>query len=839
MAIKAEFLQAALKARATKKPAAPHRVLSETHHGLTFSAAFDGGNLARVEAVSEDEFTLHARSDCEGTPFATRSRTWFSFSVRGAAPGRTLNFEVRMSNQAKLFGHDHRPCYRALPSQPTWTRLPQPTPCVVDGATTDSFAIQITHTVDTPADDTLFFAFCFPHGYADLMASLAWADALFRQPTASLAPAGRDGEAGWARAVHLLQTTAEQAEAESSTPAAAASASAAGGDGGSGGTPAPVSADQMRVYRAKRLAQAARSAALQASVGMSEREQPADAAAAASTSHHHIAVADAAAAQAALLLPSEKSDPGGGGNGGPASIYYRRELLTRSIEGRRIDLLTITSSNGQLSASEAALLPPLLPDIRTGALGGALGSGAGRPCRFKRKRYVLISGRVHPGETPASHVVDGLIAFLLRPDDPRAVALRELYVFKIIPMLNPDGVFHGHYRSDTRGVDLNRKYNAGGGGGEGAGGGGGGGAGGGGGGGGGGGDAMGDDPHALYPSVTACLEVAKQLHATGELLAYIDTHAHAGRRGCFFYGNQMADPIGRDDSALFARLVALNTRWFDFDGKHFDLLLPIPSCPRVSALRPPSPPPSHDEFPLRAVLSGCTWFEPEAHTGSARAAIFAATGLPHVFTLECNYDSGVSANVLPSRYSGGASARGSGSSRAAGASSAPPPVVPQGRMSPEPSTERALSPKYTDESWRDLGKALALAVLDMANANPCSRLGQAGGDGLAKLRGQVVAAQQQKAARRAERKKTRAAKGGLRLGTRERWGDDDDDEDNDEDDEDGDDDERTAVPAVGAKAPGVAPPQIAGAGAPPPPPPPPPPVYGRRTTSKTTSTPVS
>ena len=413
--------------------------------------------------MSEDEFTSHRGAvTARAHPSPPARARGYLFGAAAACIGA---FSANVQ-PGQLFGHDLEHLCRALPSQPTWTRLPPPT--VRRGRCNHWQPSRCPYGRHTRGRHALL-AFCFL-GYADLMASLAWADALFRQPTASLAPAGRDGEAGWARAVHLLQTTAEQAEAESSTPAAAASASAAGGDGGSGGTPAPVSADQMRVYRAKRLAQAARSAALQASVGMSEREQPADAAAAASTSHHHIAVADAAAAQAALLLPSEKSDPGGGGNGGPASIYYRRELLTRSIEGRRIDLLTITSSNGQLSASEAALLPPLLPDSRTGALGGALGSGAGRPCRFKRKRYVLISGRVHPGETPASHVVDGLIAFLLRPDDPRAVALRELYVFKIIPMLNPDGVFHGHYRSDTRGVDLNRKYNAGGGGGEGAGG---------------------------------------------------------------------------------------------------------------------------------------------------------------------------------------------------------------------------------------------------------------------------------------------------------------------------------------------------------------------------------
>lgn len=51
----------------------------------------------------------------------------------------------------------------------------------------------------------------------------------------------------------------------------------------------------------------------------------------------------------------------------------------------------------------------------------------------------------------------GIIEFLLSAD-PEAVLLRDSVVFKIVPMLNPDGVFLGNYRSNYLGLDLNRHW---------------------------------------------------------------------------------------------------------------------------------------------------------------------------------------------------------------------------------------------------------------------------------------------------------------------------------------------------------------------------------------------
>lgn len=51
----------------------------------------------------------------------------------------------------------------------------------------------------------------------------------------------------------------------------------------------------------------------------------------------------------------------------------------------------------------------------------------------------------------------GVIEFLTGPSET-AAALRDRFVFKIVPMLNPDGVIVGNTRCNLAGRDLNRQY---------------------------------------------------------------------------------------------------------------------------------------------------------------------------------------------------------------------------------------------------------------------------------------------------------------------------------------------------------------------------------------------
>ncbi|KAM9778172.1 cytosolic carboxypeptidase-like protein 5 isoform 4-T5 [Syngnathus typhle] len=417
---------------------------------------------------------------------------------------------------------------------------------------------------------------------------------------------------------------------------------------------------------------------------------------------------------------------------GPASspdeVYYRRELLCRSLDGNRVDLLTVTNCSGMMDEREPRL-PQLFPDVDTL-----------RPHRFENKRVFFLSSRVHPGETPSSFVFNGFLDFILKKDDPRAHALRNMFVFKLIPMLNPDGVVRGHYRTDSRGVNLNRQY-------------------------------MNPSPE-LHPSiygakalllyhhshnrtthknaqpgtptkasdehevpaltalevslnqrnaskgatppqlevteatahngwtaksnvsslsnseiVTAAgrppkppkvapptpLEAKKEKqesipHKEGGVAYYVDLHGHASKRGCFMYGNNLPTENQQVENMLYPRLIALNSPHFDFQGCNF----------------------SEKNMYARDKRDG------QSKEGSGRVAVHKAIGILHSYTLECNYNTGKTLNAIPPACHDNGRAT--------------PPLIPSFPL------------KYTPEIFEQVGRSVAISALDMAECNPWPRL---------------------------------------------------------------------------------------------------------------------
>ena len=73
-----------------------------------------------------------------------------------------------------------------------------------------------------------------------------------------------------------------------------------------------------------------------------------------------------------------------------------------------------------------------------------------------KKQVVLVCGRIHPGESVSSFVVEGFVEGLLQ--NPECRPLLRRYIFKVIPMMNPDGVVAGNFRTSYSGKDLNRQF---------------------------------------------------------------------------------------------------------------------------------------------------------------------------------------------------------------------------------------------------------------------------------------------------------------------------------------------------------------------------------------------
>lgn len=224
---------------------------------------------------------------------------------------------------------------------------------------------------------------------------------------------------------------------------------------------------------------------------------------------------------------------------GSQCIYFHRDVLIQSCDGHNLDILTISSTECLLDEPEdnieglfsntdsnRCLKFKMLSSERTI-------TGSPEP---NGKTFFLLSARVHPAETISSFILDGFLDFIIS-SDPRAETLRSLYVFKIIPMLNPDGVVRGHYRGDARGINLNRMYE--------------------------------NPSKKLYPTIWATTEYIKHIQASAPVSWYIDFHGHANKPGCFLFGNWIQNLEQQYQMLLFAKSLCINLPTFDFSECEF------------------------------------------------------------------------------------------------------------------------------------------------------------------------------------------------------------------------------------------------------------------------------
>ncbi|XP_076800920.1 uncharacterized protein LOC143445595 isoform X1 [Clavelina lepadiformis] len=119
------------------------------------------------------------------------------------------------------------------------------------------------------------------------------------------------------------------------------------------------------------------------------------------------------------------------------------------------------------------------------------------------KRGVVITARVHPGESQASWMMKGVLDYLTS-NHPSATQLREKFVFKIVPMLNPDGVIVGNYRTSLSARDLNRNYR--------------------------------HPKQTAFPTVWYTKQMVDQFNKDHPIVLYCDLHGHSRKHMVFMYG---------------------------------------------------------------------------------------------------------------------------------------------------------------------------------------------------------------------------------------------------------------------------------------------------------------
>ena len=218
------------------------------------------------------------------------------------------------------------------------------------------------------------------------------------------------------------------------------------------------------------------------------------------------------------------------------SSMIRREVLCHTYGGNVCELLTVTDFTSP-------------------------------PAEVAARRVVVISSRVHPGESNASWMMDGLLE-AVTADTPEAKQLRRTVMLKIIPMLNPDGVILGNYRCSVVGCDLNRQWL--------------------------------DPNETNHPTIFHLKKLMKGYLATDQLLLFCDFHGHSRKRNIFAYACETLKGANRLRERIFPKLLA-DCPHFSLGGCSFKVLKSKETTGRVVVNRQFSNP---NSFTLEASFCG-------------------------------------------------------------------------------------------------------------------------------------------------------------------------------------------------------------------------------------------
>nr|XP_038025172.1 cytosolic carboxypeptidase 3 isoform X3 [Anas platyrhynchos] len=120
-----------------------------------------------------------------------------------------------------------------------------------------------------------------------------------------------------------------------------------------------------------------------------------------------------------------------------------------------------------------------------------------------KRKAVILTARVHPGETNSSWIMKGFLDYILG-NSHKAQQLRDTFVFKVVPMLNPDGVIVGNHRCSLTGKDLNRKYKC--------------------------------KVKKCYPSIWYTRNMIRRVMEKRDIFLYCDIHGHNRKQNVFMYG---------------------------------------------------------------------------------------------------------------------------------------------------------------------------------------------------------------------------------------------------------------------------------------------------------------